>query len=179
MWKKETTEFGKFCIAKVGEEDSDIVYKVYREIIQFDSKGKTRDVLLKLQKDHINYLLSQVTKEILVAAVKHIKLDKDSGVLTEPFKKASSFRNFVLKYNPDYSSKAGFGTTASVPEQKQVKYTIPVKHIRAFNDFKDEDEFLNWHYKCTACNKGIYDAWASTCPSCGAIVQWEKRDKNV
>lgn len=166
------TKFWQWCTTKFDESDTELVYHVYKNIIEFDSKGKTRDNLLNSQKTHIKFLLDNVSKEIFLAACKQIKLDNDSGVLTDVFKKASSFRNYVLKFNPNYAPP-----TKQIEVPKEVPTMIPVRHIKVYNEYSGEDAWMNWHYKCSKCGS-IYNAWKTHC-KCGVLILWEEVDTNV
>ena len=169
------TKFGQFCLEKFLEEEADIVYYVYREIIQFDSKGKTRDRLLEMQKTHINYLLENVSKETFLAACKQIKSDNDSGNLAEVFKKSKSFTNFCLKFNINFKMER----PSIFPTEVVIKKgSIPIKHERIFPNaeypnkiYEGINEFKNYNYSCSECGE-IYDGWEVECPKCKEPIKW-------
>ena len=173
------TKFGQFCLEKFLEEEADIVYYVYREIIQFDSKGKTRDRLLEMQKTHINYLLENISKETFLAAVKQIKFQNDSGTLQEVFKKASSFTNFCLKFKI---------LKPSLPPAEVIikKGSIPIRNKKIYPNaefpdaiYEGDREWMAYNYICSECGAIIENIWVPETCKCGEVIKWELRDKNV
>ena len=112
-WLTIKTIFGSWCIDLFGKENGELIYDVYRNILDFRSKRnrfvQQKDNIINDQKNHISFLLENTSKEIFIKACKSIKKDYDSGCLKEPFKSPKSFRNFVLSFNIKHdSSTEGF-----------------------------------------------------------------------
>lgn len=145
MVNVENNKFKQFCIDISNKEDGEIIYYVYKHILIFDyyvlkfDLGKSMEE--KFQKEyeeytiHINHLLENVSKDIFIQAIKKIKSNNDYGELPIFFKTQKSFKNFVLKFNPDYKGKPiknrieiekniGFHKNIYLPGKGFVDYTM-------------------------------------------------------
>ena len=177
QWTTIKTKFGQFCIDRFGKEDGELVYNIYYNIIEFDvkkSKFKAqRDEKFEAQKTHINFLLENVSKETFINACKKIKFDNESGNLPSQFKKASSFRNFVLKFNNNYTLSQST-LHSKVVESKKI---IPIQHEKVYDKYKDDTEWFNWSWKCSGCGE-IMTPWDTQCKKCSGIILWNERKVN-